>query len=79
MLLEPLGHVVHVVHDGPRAIEAAQEYRPHALLLDIGLPKIDGYGVAKRLRANEAFQNSVDEVTDSLVGDAGFEPATPAV
>ena len=44
------GHEVQVVFDGAAAIEAAQLYRPAAVLLDIGLPGMDGYEVARRLR-----------------------------
>jgi CheY-like chemotaxis protein len=44
------GHDVRVVHDGLAAIEAAQEQRPEVVLLDIGLPGLDGYQVARKLR-----------------------------
>ena len=37
-------------HDGPAALEAADEFRPDVVLLDIGLPGMDGYEVARRLR-----------------------------
>lgn len=50
MLLEASGHVVWMAHDGVAAVEAAGQYRPHVVFLDIGLPKLDGYEVAKRLR-----------------------------
>ncbi|HEX6320943.1 MAG TPA: response regulator, partial [Burkholderiales bacterium] len=51
LLLKSLGHETRVVHDGPAALEAAREFRPDIVLLDIGLPGIDGYEVARRLRA----------------------------
>ena len=50
-LLALWGYEVQVVHDGLAALEAAPSYRPQAVLLDIGLPKMDGYGVARWLRA----------------------------
>jgi PAS domain S-box-containing protein len=50
MLLEIGGHEVKTAHDGPAAVQAACDFRPHAVLLDIGLPGIDGYEVARRLR-----------------------------
>jgi len=45
------GYEVEVVHDGPAAVEVAPRYRPRVVLLDIGLPGMDGYEVARRLRA----------------------------
>jgi two-component system CheB/CheR fusion protein len=42
---------VRTAHDGSTAIEAAQAWRPDIILLDIGLPGMDGYEVARRLRA----------------------------
>jgi PAS domain S-box-containing protein len=50
MVLEAFGHAVHTAHDGPAALEAAASFRPEAILLDIGLPRMDGYEVARRLR-----------------------------
>jgi two-component system CheB/CheR fusion protein len=49
-LLRLWGHDVHVVHDGLDAIDEAQRQHPEVVLLDIGLPGLDGYQVAKRLR-----------------------------
>jgi PAS domain S-box-containing protein len=51
LLLNSLGHETRVVHDGIRALEAAAEFVPDIVLLDIGLPGLDGYEVARRLRA----------------------------
>lgn len=50
MLLQMSGHEVRVSYSGPDAVETAVEYRPDIVLLDIGLPGIDGYEVARRLR-----------------------------
>jgi len=55
-LLGLLGHEVEVVFDGRKAIEAARIYRPRVLLLDIGLPLVDGYQVARTLR-QEGFHD----------------------
>ncbi|WP_337174229.1 PAS domain S-box protein [Paludisphaera sp.] len=49
-LLEISGHDVRVAHDGVEALEVAREYRPEIMLLDIGLPGMDGYELATRLR-----------------------------
>jgi two-component system CheB/CheR fusion protein len=50
ILLSLWGHEVVAVHDGPEALEAAFEHPPEVVLLDIGLPQMDGYEVAYRLR-----------------------------
>jgi PAS domain S-box-containing protein len=49
-LLRLWNHDVSVVHDGRTALEAAREQQPEVVLLDIGLPGLDGYQVARRLR-----------------------------
>jgi CheY-like chemotaxis protein len=46
------GQEVRVVHDGPSAVTAALEFRPEVALLDIGLPGLDGYELAQRLRSH---------------------------
>jgi CheY-like chemotaxis protein len=50
LLLRSWGHEVAVAHDGPAALEAADAFRPQAVLLDIGLPLLSGFEVAQRLR-----------------------------
>jgi len=51
MLLKSLGHETCVAHDGLAALQSAAEFRPDIVLLDIGIPGLDGYEVARRLRA----------------------------
>jgi signal transduction histidine kinase/ActR/RegA family two-component response regulator len=51
LVLRLMGHEVHVCHDGAGALAATREFRPEVVLLDIGLPEMDGYEVARRLRA----------------------------
>ncbi|MHB1561654.1 MAG: hybrid sensor histidine kinase/response regulator [Isosphaeraceae bacterium] len=58
-LLKPLGHETLVVHDGPAAIESARAFRPDFVLLDIGLPGMDGYRVASALREVELARDTV--------------------
>jgi len=50
LLLRLKGHHVEVAHDGPAALETAAAFEPEVVLLDIGLPGLDGYEVARRLR-----------------------------
>jgi signal transduction histidine kinase len=50
-LLQIDGHEVQVAHDGPIAVETARAFRPGVVLLDIGLPKMDGFEVARHLRS----------------------------
>jgi PAS domain S-box-containing protein len=55
-LLRLDGHEVQIAHDGPMALQMAQSFQPEVILLDIGLPGIDGYEVARRLRQREEFR-----------------------
>ncbi len=50
MLLGLMGHDVRIASDGPSALAEVETHRPHLVLLDIGLPGMDGYEVAARLR-----------------------------
>ncbi|MCK6549177.1 response regulator, partial [Myxococcota bacterium] len=49
-ILELEGHVVDVAYDGPTGLEKARRTRPEVVLCDLGLPGLDGYGVARALR-----------------------------
>ena len=57
LLLRMYGHEVQVARTGPTALEIASDCRPDVVLLDIGLPGMDGYQVAKRLREKPEFKN----------------------
>jgi CheY-like chemotaxis protein len=50
MLLRSDGHEVLVAYDGAKALEAIRESRPDVALLDIGMPEMNGYEVARRVR-----------------------------
>jgi PAS domain S-box-containing protein len=50
MLLEIAGHEVQIAHDGAQAFELAASFRPDLALLDIGMPKLNGYELAERIR-----------------------------
>ena len=49
-LLEVMGYEVRTAYDGPEAITAADEFCPRVALLDIGLPRLSGYDIARHVR-----------------------------
>ena len=53
MLLQMAGHQVYTVHSGSEALEAAARERPEACILDIGMPGLSGYDVARRIRETD--------------------------
>jgi PAS domain S-box-containing protein len=68
-LLIALGQEVRTAHDGKEAIEIAREYRPEIMLLDIGLPVMDGYEVARRSRKEPGLEKT------TLVAMTGYGKA----
>jgi PAS domain S-box-containing protein len=50
-LLQILGHDTRTAHEGEAGVEAAECFRPHLILLDIGMPRLNGYDAARRIRA----------------------------
>jgi len=50
MLLRIMGYDIHTAYDGQQGFEVAKEFRPDVALLDIDLPKLDGYEVCRRIR-----------------------------
>jgi CheY-like chemotaxis protein len=90
-MLRLMGHDVEIVHDGLAAVEAVRSYQPDVVLLDIGMPKLNGYEAAGRIRG---LPGGHDPVLVAVTGwgqeddrrrsqDAGFDhhmvkPADPA-
>ncbi|RZJ09814.1 MAG: hybrid sensor histidine kinase/response regulator [Rubrivivax sp.] len=68
-LLEMDGHRVELAHDGAQALATAQRSRPAVVLLDIGLPTVDGLEVARQLRADERFPDVI------LIATSGYAQA----
>jgi CheY-like chemotaxis protein len=71
---------VRVAHDGPAALEAARIQRPQVVLLDIGLPGMDGYEVCRRIRQQGRSDARIIAVTGygqerdrERSRDAGFD------
>lgn len=81
MLVRESGYDVRTAYDGSSVLEAALDYRPHVVLLDIGLPGMNGYVVAKQIRQQPALKNSVlvaltgygQESDRKSSHDAGFD------
>jgi CheY-like chemotaxis protein len=69
MLLGAHGHEVRTVHDGPTALTVAAEWRPDVMLLDIGLPGMNGYDVAERI-AGQPWRGSMQLVAVTGWGQA---------
>jgi CheY-like chemotaxis protein len=59
MLVLQSGHLARVAHTGPAALAAAVDYRPDVVLLDIGLPELDGIEVARRIRQEPLLHDIV--------------------
>jgi DNA-binding response OmpR family regulator len=55
LLLKATGHDARMAFDGVSAVKVALEFLPNIVLLDIGLPGLDGYEVAKRLRQDSSL------------------------
>jgi len=81
LLLQTLGCTTQEVHDGPPVVEAAKSFQPDVILLDIGLPGLDGYHIASLIRqAPELSQVRLIAVTGygqqqdrQRSRDAGFD------
>ncbi len=69
-LLRQAGHQVEVCYSGSSVLVAAREFQPEAVLLDIGLPVVDGVEVARRLRENEELKDA------RLIALTGYTPET---
>ena len=51
------GHEVRMAHDGLTALQVADSYQPHVILLDIAMPRMNGYEVARRLRQTPGMES----------------------
>lgn len=68
MILRQDDHAVRIAGDGPAALQALNEFRPDVVLLDVGLPGMDGYQVARRMR-EEAQQSNLTIIAVSGFGE----------
>src|SRR5688572_32720677 len=80
-MLKLWGHETRKAYDGESVLQQALAFQPHVVLLDIGLPKIDGYEVARRLRQYQqltgmkivAVTGRITEADVQKCMDAGFD------
>ena len=81
MLLEMAGHDLRTAYTGPNALIVTLDYRPNVVLLDIGLPGLNGYEVAKRIRQQPVLHNILlvamtgygQETDRQLSKESGFD------
>ncbi|MDR5855695.1 response regulator [Caballeronia sp. LZ062] len=59
MLLEALGHEVRTEHDGVCALDSIDDFRPDVVVLDIGLPGMSGFDVAREMRKRDATRGAL--------------------
>lgn len=80
-ILEMDGHKATTVHDGLEVVEAARQFTPDVILLDVGLPGLNGYKVATLLRQERLLEKTLlvgitgggAQAHDLAAGEAGFD------
>ncbi len=70
LILTMIGHEVQTAHSGMAALQAVKDHRPDVILLDIGLPDLNGYQVAERLRETPDAMKQVVLVAMTGYGQA---------
>jgi CheY-like chemotaxis protein len=78
MLLEALGHEVRTEHDGPRALASIEDFKPEVVVLDIGLPGMNGFDVAREMRKREATRDALLLALTGWGSDADRQEALDA-
>jgi DNA-binding response OmpR family regulator len=58
-LLEAKGHKVQAVLNGLAAVDAMAEFKPHIVLLDVGMPALDGHAVTRKIRDEQRFEGPI--------------------
>lgn len=75
-IFEILGHEVFVAHNGQSAIDQAQDVHPDLIMLDIGMPEMDGYEVCKRMRQNPTLKDTKIYAQTGWGGNEDFEKSS---
>jgi CheY-like chemotaxis protein len=78
MILRAMGHDVRVAHDGAEALEIAAAFHPDAALVDLGMPNMNGYLLARRLREWRWTRNALLIAVTGWGGDRERERAKDA-
>jgi CheY-like chemotaxis protein len=78
MILRAMGHDVRVAHDGAEALEIAAAFQPEAALVDLGMPNMNGYLLARRMRAWPWTRDAVLIAVTGWGGDKERERARDA-
>ena len=81
ILLRAAGHEVQVAFDGPTTLEVANDFRPQVVFLDLGMPGMDGYQIARELRQMDGLEKTLlvaltgygRESDRERAHDAGFD------
>lgn len=76
--LDGAGYETRITENGDDTIKVASEWQPHVLLLDVMMPKLSGFEVCKRLRANPANQNTAVLMITALDQPADIDRAVEA-
>ena len=77
-LLEIMGHEVRIVHDGKAAVEAAAAFSPDVVLLDIGMPHLNGYEACSGIRMQSSNKDLLIVALTGWTGDNMKERARQA-
>jgi CheY-like chemotaxis protein len=77
ILLKLFGFEVEIVHNGRDAVTAANNHRPDVLLLDIGLPGLDGYQVARHFRSTDMLKHIIIIAISGYASDMFSDRSTP--
>jgi CheY-like chemotaxis protein len=78
LILRAMGHDVRVAHDGAQALEIAAAFQPHAALVDLGMPNMNGYLLARKLREWRWTRDAVLIAVTGWGGDRERERAKDA-
>ena len=74
--LEMEGYVVELAGDGEEALQRAREFRPDVILLDVMMPKMDGWAVCRALRADDQFADTPIVFLSARAQDSDVERGT---
>ncbi|SAK95256.1 PAS/PAC sensor hybrid histidine kinase [Caballeronia hypogeia] len=78
MLLEAFGHRVRTEHDGTRALACIDEFKPDVVVLDIGLPGMSGFDVAREMRKRDVTKHALLLALTGWGSDADRQEARDA-